>query len=654
LVPSQSLLSQSLKCWRSETQLRTNLLVRSLFCAPPPLPQSRQPVAAADPAAAHVLNAPPRRRTMAGGSGKKARGRANKASKQKGGEAATPPAVPSSSVPRTEEESTYNWTEWLAEEEEGSRKVQTRMTKAKEVLASADDPVQRERIVKGVLCMVAGDVALTSVEGPSTYIVVKAAAMTELTELWEVAAAAAIYAAAAAAAVASAKTPAARAKAKTVAETAASEAVASATTAFAGDTAICERLSAAVRAGAAEELEWQRQQTAAGASGSGGKASTGITAVPATETAPPPSTSAQTAATKEERTAAAAATVSEEAMAAPTHASDRDALVSRLDAFAQSAMTSVHADLESWVASEFSGDWAAVAAAAEGGDAKAQFAMSLAPQLSAEERRVWMQRAVARGHPDACLHTVLGVVYVRLQQGAIATLASDKDMAMTFLKLLLASGSAPAQYVAGMLLYIFDCGSGAREDFLDAARYIRKAAKQGLAEAQYELGEMCRKGVFCDVHMRFARKHIRRASRQGHAEAVARMRERRSCAFCGADDAPRACGLCRKVRYCDNGTCCVKHWREGGGVGGGIIGGGAPGARHKDVCPRTHAAMDESDDGESDEEDEELGCCRFRGHRDTYRMIMGRRGIMLLRTQSCFKNSIIAAHAQTHALAALR
>ena len=117
-----------------------------------------------------------------------------------------------------------------------------------------------------------------------------------------------------------------------------------------------------------------------------------------------------------------------------------------------------------------------------------------------------------------------------------------------------------------------------------------------MTEAQFELGEMFRKGVFCDVNMRFARRYIRRAARQGHAEAVARMRERRSCAFSGADDAPRACGLCRKVRYCDNDTCCVKHWREGGGVGGGITGGGAPGARHKDICPRTHAATDESDD----------------------------------------------------------
>ena len=51
---------------------------------------------------------------------------------------------------------------------------------------------------------------------------------------------------------------------------------------------------------------------------------------------------------------------------------------------------------------------------------------------------------------------------------------------MRLLTLPAESGSAPAQFVTGMLLYIFDCDSGAQEDFLDAARYIRKAAKQKL------------------------------------------------------------------------------------------------------------------------------------------------------------------------------
>ena len=102
---------------------------------------------------------------------------------------------------------------------------------------------------------------------------------------------------------------------------------------------------------------------------------------------------------------------------------------------------------------------------------------------------------------------------------------------------------------------------------------------------------MFRRGFLCDGHnmMRFARSYIRRAAKRGYPDAVARMRELRSCALCGADDALWECAFYRQVRYCDYATCCVTHWREGGGVGGGISGGGA-GERHKDVCLRTHAA----------------------------------------------------------------
>jgi TPR repeat protein len=43
-----------------------------------------------------------------------------------------------------------------------------------------------------------------------------------------------------------------------------------------------------------------------------------------------------------------------------------------------------------------------------------------------------------------------------------------------------ASGSATAQHAVGMLMYCFDCESGSKSDFLDAARWIRRAARQGL------------------------------------------------------------------------------------------------------------------------------------------------------------------------------
>ena len=107
---------------------------------------------------------------------------------------------------------------------------------------------------------------------------------------------------------------------------------------------------------------------------------------------------------------------------------------------------------------------------------------------------------------------------------------------MAFLADAAAHGSATAQHVYGMTMYCNACGreSGAKADFLNAARWIREAAMQGIMEAQYELGEMFRLGLFCKVHMCFARKYIRWASWQGHVEAIVRMKKLRGCVFCGA------------------------------------------------------------------------------------------------------------------------
>ena len=119
------------------------------------------------------------------------------------------------------------------------------------------------------------------------------------------------------------------------------------------------------------------------------------------------------------------------------------------------------------------------------------------------------------------------------------------------------------------------------------ARWIRKSAMQGFMDAQYELGEMFRHGVFCNhIYTRIARKYIKRASVQGHVEAVARMKELRSCVMCGADGAKLACALCHQARYCDS-RCSKKHWCKGGGVRSGVSG-DAAGTQHKDTCPRTH------------------------------------------------------------------
>jgi TPR repeat protein len=247
------------------------------------------------------------------------------------------------------------------------------------------------------------------------------------------------------------------------------------------------------------------------------------------------------------------------------------------------------------VADRFACDVAAIAAAAKRGDAQAQLHM-LRSSYESGDLAAAVAAAVAKQRSRALEQNNSDTILWIGSFHALEYLANEKDgpqrdvLKDAALKCLLvpaARGSATAQYALGMLIYCIHCDSSAKADVLDAARWIRKAAMQGFMDAQYELGEMFRHGVFCDhIYMRFARKYIRRASVQGHVEAIARMKELRSCVMCGGDDAKLACSLCHRARYCDS-WCSEKHWCEGGGVGFGVSGGA--GTRHKDTCPRTHA-----------------------------------------------------------------
>jgi hypothetical protein len=266
-------------------------------------------------------------------------------------------------------------------------------------------------------------------------------------------------------------------------------------------------------------------------------------------------------------------------------------LAKKLRGFALSTFIGIKHANDLAVVDRFAGDVANMAAAAERGDAHAQVAMFLRNYTTDchDEITRWSRAMIDQDNADAILW--MGLAYVLRY---LATEKNDperdelKKLALEFLQNPAVRGSATAQYSLGMLIYSSKCDSGVKADLLDAAQWIRKAALQGLMDAEYELGEMFRHGVFCDhIYMRIARKYIRRASVQGHVEAIARMKELRSCLMCGVADAKLACSLCRQARYCDS-QCSEKHWREGSGMGGGLSGLGA-GAQHKDTCPRTHA-----------------------------------------------------------------
>jgi TPR repeat protein len=151
-----------------------------------------------------------------------------------------------------------------------------------------------------------------------------------------------------------------------------------------------------------------------------------------------------------------------------------------------------------------------MAAAAERGDAQAQMAM-LYRSYANDGITKWSRRTMStQGNTDAILWTGLGYVNAYLANEKSGPERDEqKNGALEFLKISAAYCWATAQYILGMLIYCSQCDSGVKADLLDAARWIRKAAMQGLMDAQYELGEMFCHGVFCDyIYMRIARKYI--------------------------------------------------------------------------------------------------------------------------------------------------
>jgi hypothetical protein len=189
-----------------------------------------------------------------------------------------------------------------------------------------------------------------------------------------------------------------------------------------------------------------------------------------------------------------------------------------------------------------------------------------------------MLKSAARGYGDAML--VIGMA------NAVGELVQDdlSEASITDLRDVIAcTGSAEGQHVMGLIESARQNPTAVKDDIMETARWFRAAAHQGLKEAQWELGEMFRKGVFCDVHMFFAHQYIKRAARQGHAEAMQRVKELCRCVYCGAESAPWKCSTCLETRYCD-AACSTAHWRRGGGVSE-VCEAALP---HRKTSPRTY------------------------------------------------------------------
>ncbi len=118
---------------------------------------------------------------------------------------------------------------------------------------------------------------------------------------------------------------------------------------------------------------------------------------------------------------------------------------------------------------------------------------------------------------SACIFPVLADP---LQDGIAAMQRKDYPAALKLLEPLARSGNAIAQLRLGLLHYH---GHGVRESDAQARQWFERAAKQGLAEAQFQLGNMYAYGLADpgsgDDPNRLAAQSYFEAARQGHAEA---------------------------------------------------------------------------------------------------------------------------------------
>jgi hypothetical protein len=72
---------------------------------------------------------------------------------------------------------------------------------------------------------------------------------------------------------------------------------------------------------------------------------------------------------------------------------------------------------------------------------------------------------------------------------------------------------------------LFEDGLGVTQDFVEAAKWFRLAAEQGVAEAQYSLGFLFEKGFWVDKDPVEAAKWYRLAAEQNDQDAIDALKE---------------------------------------------------------------------------------------------------------------------------------
>ena len=144
-------------------------------------------------------------------------------------------------------------------------------------------------------------------------------------------------------------------------------------------------------------------------------------------------------------------------------------------------------------------------------------------------------------------------------------------------------GHAEAQYNLGVM---YDDGQGVQQDYAEAVKWYRRAAEQGHAKAQFNLGNMYREGKGVQQDFSKAVLWFEKAASQGFDPAKQALEQirilqarassadppvsssdaRGVCAYCAAE-APsgtslKSCSRCGIVLYCGR-DCQLAHWKAG-------------------------------------------------------------------------------------------
>jgi uncharacterized protein len=133
-----------------------------------------------------------------------------------------------------------------------------------------------------------------------------------------------------------------------------------------------------------------------------------------------------------------------------------------------------------------------------------------------------MRHGTGKGAPFVCavivvlLALLTAPVSAGLAEGQAAYLRGDYQVALREFLPLAKQGVAQAQRNLGLM---YANGQGVPQDYAEAAKWYRRAADQGDALAQSDLGGMYSRGLGVPQDYAEAAKWYRRAADQGHARA---------------------------------------------------------------------------------------------------------------------------------------